>query len=110
MEETDWKDDEGLYPPYRLCGKCHQRLTERALRPREWYNLAVLYGPYRFLLHDNFYDDDGIAEQPEEEHFSISPEDNVPQLQDVVNDLPRLIDYCTLKWYRDESGVYPSIF
>lgn len=101
-EETDWSDDKGLYPPYHLCAKCHQHLIMRSLRPREWYNLAVLYGPYRYLLSSDFYDDDGTATQPEEP-FSISQEDYAPQLQDIANDLPRLIEYCTLKWYLDGS-------
>ena len=52
--------------PYHLCVACHQRLHARALRPFEWYNLAKRHGWYQFLLHDDFYDEDGTASQPED--------------------------------------------
>lgn len=52
-------------PTYLLCGACAGRLRARALRPREWFHLASLHGWGAFSLHDDFYDDDGTAWQPE---------------------------------------------
>lgn len=47
--------------PYQLCQPCHKRLLNNSLRPIEWYQLAVLHSPKQFLLHDDFYRDDGQA-------------------------------------------------
>lgn len=90
--------------PYHLCAKCHKRLVAVSLRPREWYNLSVIHDWSMYYLSSDFYDDDGIAHQPKE-LFSISQEDYAPQLQDVSNDLPRLIEYCTTKWSLDEALI-----
>lgn len=51
--------------PMRVCAACHGRLTACALRPREWFNLARRHGPQVALLHDDMYDEDGVAQQPE---------------------------------------------
>lgn len=59
---VDTEDDETS--PYILCHECHQRLEKRALRPMEWYRLALLHSPHQFRLHDDFYDDSGHASQP----------------------------------------------
>ncbi len=50
-------DDESR--PYRLCAACQHRLVKRALRPMEWYRLALRHCPYNFSLHDDFYLNDG---------------------------------------------------
>ena len=50
--------------PYRVCAGAAGRLETRSLRPREWFNLAVIHGPFEFLLHDDFYSEDGEACQP----------------------------------------------
>ena len=47
--------------PYAVCDPCARRLMSLALRPREWLHLAALHGANKFLLHDDFYDDDGTA-------------------------------------------------
>lgn len=91
------EDSDCSISPYHLCAKCHKRLVAVSLRPREWYNLAVLHGWSMYYLSSDFYDDDGIASQPKE-LFSISEEDYAPQLHDVVGDLPRFVEYCTTKW------------
>ncbi|MCZ2740216.1 MULTISPECIES: hypothetical protein [Bacillus] len=52
--------------PYQLCHQCHERLLTYSLRPIEWYHLAVLHSPKQFLLHDDFYGEDGQAYQLEE--------------------------------------------
>lgn len=57
-------DDASL--PYMLCAACHHRLLKRALRPMEWYRLALCHSPHHFLLHSDFYLGDGTADQPKE--------------------------------------------
>ncbi|HRJ08027.1 MAG TPA: hypothetical protein PK490_12445 [Prosthecobacter sp.] len=58
-------DDEDQ--PYRLCEGCQHRLVHRSLRPMEWYRLALRHCPHNFSLHDDFYLDDGTADQPKED-------------------------------------------
>lgn len=87
--------------PYRLCSSCHSRLQARALRPLEWYNLVKRHG-HQFLLHDDFYTDDGMADQPigdvvEPERFPV------PILSDVSGDPDALLDYSLTRWSLDEE-------
>jgi hypothetical protein len=72
-------------------------LHARALRPLEWYNLAKGHGWYQFLLHDDFYDEDGRACQPEE--CVESPEDfPAPTLNQASRDAKLLLDYSITRW------------
>lgn len=50
--------------PFELCGSCSTRVKARSLRPLEWFRLASRHGPQAFLLHDDFYDELGVALQP----------------------------------------------
>src|SRR5258708_7754419 len=50
--------------PYRVCRACARRLHLHSLRPLEWFNLAAVHGQAKYLLHDDFYWDNGIAQQP----------------------------------------------
>jgi len=83
--------------PYLVCRGCHARLLSRSLRPGEWFNLAATYGWWQYLLHDDFYDDDGTASQPEDvvEAAELLP---CPTLSQVSNDCERLLDYTTTRW------------
>lgn len=54
----------GPYWPYRLCFACARRLTTYSLRPLEWFHLAAIHGPGEFFLHNDFYSEDGEAQQP----------------------------------------------
>lgn len=83
--------------PYRICNPCYQRLHARALRPLEWYNLAKRHGWYQHLLHDDFYDEDGNADQPEErvEHPERYP---APTLELAMQDAELLLDYSITRW------------
>jgi hypothetical protein len=87
--------------PYRLCKACHARILSRSLRPREVYNLVAIHG-YCHYLNSDYYDDDGMASQPEEE-FQLSKKDRIPSLDKVKNDLSQLIKYCVTKWNFSES-------
>lgn len=84
--------------PYRLCYGCHKRLTTLSLRPFQWYNLAVIHAPLSYYLHDDFYDENGEASQPEED-FEILHEDRAPTLEDVKNNLGDLIDFTITQWF-----------
>lgn len=86
--------------PYHICVACCGRLHARSLRPVEWYNLAKRHGWSQFLLHDDFYDQDGTACQPEEpvdcpENFPA------PNLDDVSHDAGMLLDYSITRWHFD---------
>ncbi|GIN21231.1 MAG TPA: hypothetical protein DEO65_12655 [Bacillus bacterium] len=96
-------DDENQ--PYRLCQGCRDRLVRYSLKPIEWYNLAVIHSPKKFLLHDDFYDDDGEAAQPEEE-VDVSDNDMAPSLEDVQNDMELLLDFSITRWFLDDDIIY----
>jgi hypothetical protein len=67
-EQAAWEVTEpthGEGAPFRVCAACHRRLHEQALRPREWYNLAKRHGWWPYALHDDFYEEDGTACQPD---------------------------------------------
>lgn len=83
--------------PYLVCRECHDRLTSRALRPREWFNLAKRHGWAKFLLHDDFYDEDGTATQPEKD--VVNPKNMpAPTLADAASKTDLLLDYSITRW------------
>src|SRR5439155_5473288 len=88
--------------PYHLCTVCHQRLHARALRPLEWYNLAKRHGWNQFLLHDDFYDDDGTASQPEEA-VECPTDFPAPSLAGVEHEPRQLLDYSITRWHFDSD-------
>lgn len=88
--------------PYHLCSACHQRLHARALRPAEWYNLAKRHGWHQFLLHDDFYDEDGTASQPAEA-VECPRSFPAPTLEAVARDGPMLLDYSITRWHFDSD-------
>lgn len=90
VEVADDSDDPEQ--PYRVCHACDRRLQSLSLRPLEWFNLASIHGTYKYLLHEDFYDDKGRADQPREEVISAGRFPS-PTLNQVKNDLERLIDY-----------------
>jgi len=90
--------------PYKLCNQCHKRLLKYSLRPVEWYNLAVIHSPNKFLLHDDFYDDDGEACQPEEDVI-VTKKDKAPTLKNVRNDLESLLDFSITRWFLEEDVI-----
>jgi hypothetical protein len=83
--------------PYRLCAACHQRLHARSLRPLEWFNLAKRHSWDQFLLHDDFYDEDGTAVQPEA-GVDNGQAFSAPTLASVRQDSERLLDYSITRW------------
>lgn len=95
--ETAVESDEPQQP-FRVCRACARRLQTFSLRPLEWYNLASLHGPRQFLLHHDFYDEDGTACQPEEEivDAELFP---APTLEEVSVDVEHLLDYAGTKWF-----------
>jgi len=96
--------DDDPTQPYQLCAECNTRLVGLALRPVEWFNLASTHGPSKHLLHDDFYDDDGTAHQPE------VPVDDArsfpaPKLDEISSDLERLLDMATTQWFLADDVV-----
>jgi hypothetical protein len=77
---------------YQLCSACAHRLQTRSLRPSEWFRLAVIHGPWKHLLHDDFYAEDGAALVPAED--VVGPADYpAPTLDQVRSERERLIDF-----------------
>lgn len=89
-------------PAYRLCPACKDHLERRALRPREWYNLAAIHGWEQYELFDDFYDQDGIASAPKTA-FPVPPEPRALKLAEVEHDLDRLIAHCRTRWHLTEA-------
>jgi hypothetical protein len=84
-------DNEQPDQPYRLCLACAHRIEMFSLRPLEWFNLAAIHGPNKFLLHDDFYYENGTAGQPEDE--VEEPERfPAPTLEQAAK-MERLIDF-----------------
>lgn len=83
--------------PFHLCAGCADRLQALCLRPREWFNLAAKHGIDEFLLHDDFYEEDGAAMQPREE-VEGSDRFPAPTLDEARDELERLIDYAFTRW------------
>lgn len=96
--------DDDPSQPYQLCTECNTRLVGLALRPVEWFNLASTHGPSKHLLHDDFYDDDGTAYQPE---IPVVDPDlfPAPKLSGIADDLPRLLDMAITQWFLADDVV-----
>ncbi|MEH7634931.1 hypothetical protein AB0R75_09215 [Bacillus pumilus] len=90
--------------PYQLCQPCHKRLLNNSLRPIEWYHLAVLHSPKQFLLHDDFYGEDGQAVLLEGDVI-VTKEDKAPTLQDVRQDLASLLDFSITRWFLEADVI-----
>ncbi len=101
--ETIVESDEAQQP-FQVCRACARRLETLSLRPLEWYNLASIHSPYQFLLHDDFYDEDGTACQPEEKvvNAELFP---APTLEEVSDDIERLLDYARTRWFIEEAVI-----
>lgn len=93
-------DDESQ--PYQLCATCQHRLVTRALRPAEWYRLAVRHCPHNFSLHSDFYLDDGTADQPREAvvDADLFP---APRLNDKAAYLDGLWEFTLTRYALNES-------
>jgi len=90
--------------PYRLCHSCADRLQKYALRPLEWFNLASVHSSSKYFLHDDFYSDDGVADQsdiPVEEPEKYP----APTLEQVAGNTERLIDYAMACFLLQEQVI-----
>ena len=94
---TEEVRDDAPLEPYRVCRECANRLRCRALRPIEWFNLAASHGWGKFILHDDFYDQDGSASQPDMDNYATEGK-HAPTLEMCAGSLERLIDYCITRW------------
>lgn len=98
---TEIVDDDNPAHPYRLCAPCAARLRYRALRPLEWFNLASVHSWATFLLHDDFYDQDGEATQPD---IDGCTNDGLlaPTLAEASASLRRSVDFYLTRWWPGE--------
>jgi hypothetical protein len=92
IEETDDPNE-----PYKLCTGCHHRLMAFSLRPIEWYNLASVHSFYKYHLHDDFYDENGTASQPNETVLDAVRHPS-PTLEAVANSPDELLSYAFTRW------------
>ena len=99
IEESDEANQ-----PYKLCSQCHERLISLSLHPNEWYNLAIVHSPYKYYLHDDFYEGDGEATQPELEmdEQKLTP---APTLEEVRSNFKNLLDYTMTRWFLQEEEI-----
>jgi hypothetical protein len=88
--------------PYKVCTACHDRLVNMSLRPREYFNLVSRHG-MTFLLHDDFYDENGTASAPENE-VVFDPALAFPVLAEL-RDLPSIVDYAIVEWQVSDEVV-----
>lgn len=100
--EIEQPSDEGQNP-YRVCRPCQKRLVNRALRPLEFFNLTSVHG-HTHLLHDDFYDDSGNAEQPE---IKVNEPEKFPfpDLSTIATDLPKLIDFACVQYFTTDEVI-----
>src|SRR5437868_15441595 len=51
--------------PFLLCAAAAHRLRTYSLRPLEWFNLAIIHSPDDFWLQCDYYNEKGIALDPQ---------------------------------------------
>jgi|694.fasta_scaffold55849_5 hypothetical protein len=102
IKKVEVTEDIEAGPPYKLCKDCHEQLRYLALRPLEYFNLTAKHG-HSFLLHDDFYDNDtGEAGQPKIDVENVD-EFPFPNLNEVSNDIEKLIDFGIVQFITDEK-------
>ncbi len=94
-EVEDYYDDTA--EPYRICRACQERLHGLALRPLEWYNLAAIHGWWHHLLHDDFYSEEGTADQPA---IPVEAPETlpIPSLREERDSADSLLEYSITRW------------
>ncbi len=90
--------------PYHLCEGCAHRLQCGALRPLEWYRLALIHGWWQPSLHEDLYLEDGEAMQPS---IEVEEPDRypMPTLREVEQDVEAMVDYALVAWQLDARLV-----
>ena len=77
---------------YSLDRATLRRLILRHLKPNEWKILSNKYSPHNYTLHEDFYDNNGIALQPDDEDFVEEEADEVEMMlidSDKMEDIIR---------------------
>lgn len=93
--------------PYRVCSECGEWLRLRALRPLEWFNLVAKHGE-KYLLHDDFYDEDGASDVLKRIEGWSAEDMPVPTLDEALRSLQRLVDYCIVYSWRLDAPEYDA--
>jgi len=101
IEVSETCDDKEF--PYKVCKPCHHRLLNKALRPLEFFNIKAKHGE-AYLLHDDFYDENGIADQP---YIEVIEDSSLkfPKLSEIKNDLEEVVDYAIVQYWLDDEVV-----
>lgn len=89
---------------YHLSADAAARLQYFALRPREWFNLATIHGPFEHYLHDDFYTEEGEACQPKRD-VTESGRFPCPTLNECAGDLQKLLDFAGTRWHLQQSVI-----
>jgi hypothetical protein len=78
-------------------------LISRALRPLEYFNLTAKHG-MTYLLHDDFYEENGEACVPE---IKVKVEKSLafPNFDLIKTDQEKIIDYSIVLWWLDDKLV-----
>jgi len=87
---------------YKLCSDCSTRLNSQTLRPIEWYNLAAYFGWNTYQLHDDFYDQNGIASILDEP-ILLEAKYLAPTLCQASKSSSELVDYCMTRCWLGED-------
>ena len=100
--EVSIQSDDPNYP-FRICKDAAHRLKSFALTPLEYFRLAALHGR-DFLLNEDFYDADGVAQQPGVP-VPMQPGERMPKFQEVQNNLDDLLDYYFNRFDTDQRSL-----
>jgi hypothetical protein len=101
--EVSIESDDPNYP-FQVCNDVASRLKACALTPLEFYRLVAIHGRGEFWLHDDFYDDDGIAQQPGV-RVPKKKGERMPKIQEIRNNLEDLLDYYFSQPEQDEPSL-----
>jgi len=87
IEVSETCDDKEF--AYKVCKPCHHRLLNKALRPLEFFNIKAKHGE-AYLLHDEFYDENGIADQP---YIEVIEDSSLkfPKLSEIKAEIVRML-------------------
>ncbi|MES2703655.1 MAG: hypothetical protein V4649_13525 [Bacteroidota bacterium] len=89
---------------FGLCNFCYARLTNKALRPLEFFNLAAIHSIDHYYLHDDFYNGAGEAMQPLTEVINSS-QFPFPTLASIKGDHIKAVDLACVQFALDDKLI-----
>jgi|SRR6185295_1411600 hypothetical protein len=91
--------------PYRVCCECSVRLQQRGLRPSNG-STSPRHGWRKYLLHDDFYDQNGAANQPEIENSAAGMHAHTLDESTLLAGI--VIGKAVLRGYTTQTGSFWS--